>query len=119
MRELGQSFATEHNPNYSKEHIMQSGDSKKRLYRRLAVFFVFAFAIIVSVGITFYQQHSAIKAKEKEVKELNAELDTLTTQEKELKEEVKKLNDEEQVLQIARRDYFFSGEGEVIFPISK
>lgn len=119
MRELKQRVVTEQNPNSSKEHIMQQSESKKRLHRRLAVFFVFAFAIIVSVGITFYQQYSAINAKEKQLKELNAELDTLTTQEKELKEEIKKLNDEEQVLQIARRDYFFSGEGEVIFPISK
>lgn len=119
MRELRQRIRAEQSPNSVKEHIIQPSESNKRLYRRLAVFFVFAFAIIVSIGVTFYQQHSAINAKEKQVKELSEELSTLKSQEKKLKEEVKKLNDEEHVLQIARRDYFFSGEGEVIFPISK
>lgn len=119
MRELKQISISERNQNPVKEHIIQTNENRKRLYRRLAVFLVFAFTIIVSVSVTFYQQNSAIKAKEAKVKEMKKDLDALTAEEKKLKDDVQKLNDEEYVLKIARRDYYFSGEGEIIFPISK
>ena len=119
MRELRQRYVSEQNPISAKEHIIQSNDSRKRLYRRLALFFVFAFVIIVSVSVTFYKQNSLINAKEAKVKELKKETDTLTTKEKKLKDEVQKLHDEDYVLEIARRDYYFSKPEEIIFPISK
>ncbi len=119
MRELRQRTIEKQSPNPVKEHIIQTDENRKRLYRRLAVFLVFAFTIIASISVTFYQQNSSIKAKEAKVKDMKKELDSLTNKEKSLKDEVQKLNDEEYVLKIARRDYFFSGKGEVIFPVSK
>ncbi|MDM5186531.1 septum formation initiator family protein [Bacillus sp. DX4.1] len=119
MRELKQRSIGEQNPNPVKEHTIQTNENRRRLYRRLAVFLVFAFTIILSIGVTFYQQNSSIKAKEAKVKEMKKEMNALTTKEKKLKDDVRKLNDEEHVLKIARRDYFFSGKGEIIFPVSK
>ena len=57
-------------PNPVKEHIIQTDENRKRLYRRLAVFLVFAFTIIASISVTFYQQNSSIKAKEAKVKDM-------------------------------------------------
>ncbi|MEH7457110.1 cell division protein DIVIC [Bacillus pseudomycoides] len=119
MRELKQRLIEEQNPNPVKEHIIQTNENRKRLYRRLAVFLVFAFTIIVSIIVTFYQQNNDIKVREAKVKDMKKELDSLTEKEKKLKDDVQKLNDEEYVLKIARRDYFFSGKGEIIFPVSK
>lgn len=110
MRELRQRTIEKQSPNPVKEHIIQTDENRKRLYRRLAVFLVFAFTIIASISVTFYQQNSSIKAKEAKVKDMKKELDSLTNKEKSLKDEVQKLNDEEYVLKIARRDYFFSGK---------
>ncbi|PFK36822.1 cell division protein DIVIC [Bacillus cereus] len=119
MRELRQRLIEEQNPNSVKEHIIKQNENRRRLYRRLAVFFVFAFTIIASISVTFYQQNGSIKAKEVKIEEMQKELDSLTKQGKKLKDDVQKLNDEEYVLKIARRDYFFSGKGEIIFPVSK
>lgn len=119
MRELRQRTIEKQSPNPVKEHIIQTDENRKRLYRRLAVFLVFTFTIIASISVTFYQQNSSIKAKEAKVKDMKKELDSLTNKEKSLKDEVQKLNDEEYVLKIARRDYFFSGKREIIFPVSK
>ncbi|MBC6973675.1 MULTISPECIES: cell division protein DivIC [unclassified Bacillus (in: firmicutes)] len=119
MRELRQRLIEEQSPNSAKEHIIQKNENRRRLYRRLAVFFVFAFTIIASISVTFYQQNSSIKAKAAKVEEMQKELNSLTKKEKKLKDDVQKLNDEEYVLKIARRDYFFSGKGEIIFPVSK
>ncbi|AIK39750.1 cell division protein DIVIC [Bacillus pseudomycoides] len=119
MRELRQRLIEEQNPNSVREHIIQTNENRRRLYRRLAVFLVFAFTIIASISVTFYQQNSSIKAKEVKVEEMKKELGSLTKKEKKLQDDVQKLNDEEYVLKIARRDYFFSGKGEIIFPVSK
>ncbi|ENQ3108298.1 cell division protein DivIC [Bacillus sp. 491mf] len=119
MRELKQKYVLEQNPNSVKRHIIQSNEGRKRVYRRLALFLAVAFVAIVSVSVIFYQQNSAINTKEAKVKELEKETNVLMTKEEQLKEEIKKLHDENYVLEIARRDYYFSKPGEIIFPISK
>ncbi|MEH7463459.1 septum formation initiator family protein [Bacillus thuringiensis] len=119
MRELKERYVLEQNPNSVKEHIIQSNEGRRRIYRRLALFLAFAFVVIVSIGVTFYQQNSMINAKETKVKELEKETNVVTTKEKQLKDEIQKLQDEDYVLEIARRDYYFSKPGEIIFPISK
>ncbi|HDX9579338.1 septum formation initiator family protein [Bacillus cytotoxicus] len=119
MRELKQKYVLEQDPKSVKEHIIQSNESRRHVYRRLALFLAFAFVVIVSVSVTFYNQNSAVNAKEAKVKELEKETNVLTTKEKQLKDEIQKLHDENYVLEIARRDYYFSKPGEIIFPISK
>ena len=69
MRELRQRTIEKQSPNPVKEHIIQTDENRKRLYR-LAVFLVFTFTIIASIGVTFYQQNSSIKAKEAKVKDM-------------------------------------------------
>ncbi|SFJ70597.1 MULTISPECIES: septum formation initiator family protein [unclassified Bacillus (in: firmicutes)] len=119
MRELKQRYVLEQNPKSVKEHIIQSNGSRRRIYRRLALFFAFAFIVIVSLSVTFYKQNSTINAKEAKVKELEKETNVLTTKGNQLKDEIQKLHDENYVLEIARRDYYFSKPEEIIFPISK
>ena len=68
--ELRQRTIEKQSPNPVKEHIIQTDENRKRLYRRLAVFLVFAFTIIASISVTFYQQNSSIKAKEAKVKDM-------------------------------------------------
>jgi cell division protein DivIC len=122
MRELRKSYvpSENYNPNGQKQHTIQSGqDRQKRFVRRLAVFLVFALTVVVSLSITFYKQEAAIKAKKQEMKQLQKELTALKTDEKRLKDEIKKLKDDDYIAKIARRDYFFSKPGEVIFPVSK
>lgn len=118
MRELRKSVAE--NPAENLQHTIQSNNPKKKhLLRRLLVFFLCFFTVIVGVNITFYQQKVSVKEKQREVEKLSKEMKVLLAEEKDLKDEIKKLNDDEYIAKIARRDYFFSKEGETIFPVAK
>ncbi|UOY91429.1 septum formation initiator family protein [Ectobacillus sp. JY-23] len=118
MRELKNHLEQSSNQTFS--HTITTGNkSKKRLVRRLSLFFAFAFVVVVSVSFSLHKQSVAVEAQKKEIRSLSTKLKTLQTEEKKLHNEIKKLNDDDYIANIARRDYFFSKPGEVIIPISK
>jgi len=90
---------------------------RKVLFRRLAVFFVLATIISAVMISTFISRTSALETKLDEKERLETELANLQKQQKHLEEEIVKLNDEEYIAKLARRDYFLSQEGEIIFNI--
>ncbi len=98
------------------EKRTQSFEKKKLgLARRLVFFSIFA---IITTGIvltTLFSQHSALKNKEEQKSELEAKLSDLQKEETRLKEEIIKLNDDEYIAKLARKEYFLSDDGEVIF----
>jgi cell division protein DivIC len=119
MRELRKSDVRE-NPTLASQHTIQPGEkSRKRLLRRLTLFLTFALTVVVSLSITFYKQKANIKKQQAEIRELKKEADTLTAEGKRLNDQIKKLNDDDYIAKIARKEYFFSKDGEVIIPISK
>ncbi|MGR9047958.1 FtsB family cell division protein [Halobacillus faecis] len=88
---------------------------KKRLVRRLVMF-----ALLVSIvagSMVFYsmKQQSLYADKQEKYEQLQQEMNALKKEEKGLEQEIELLKDEEYVLQIARTNYFFSKEGEIIF----
>lgn len=105
---------------YMKEYdvyLERRSKKRKRLFRRLALFGVVAFIMVTSLTSYHFNQRALKKEKVGELIELQNEKDQLVDKQKELREEIKLLQDEDYVLQIARRDYFFSNEGEVIFKL--
>jgi len=104
------------------EYVQQSekagiADKRKRklLFRRLAFFFVITSVITVCMISTFISRTSALETKLDEKEKLEMELSKLQKQQNLLEEEIVKLNDEEYIAKLARRDYFLSQEGEIIF----
>ncbi|MDF0727822.1 septum formation initiator family protein [Cytobacillus sp. S13-E01] len=96
----------------------QSNNIKRRgLIRRLAAFAIFA--VIMSYGLvsTLITQSAIIKDKETEKIKLEEQLVVLKQEQVYLEEEIVKLNDDEYIAKIARRDYFLSEEDEIIFKI--
>lgn len=90
---------------------------KQRLIRRL-VLFTIVVTITISMMATYHLKQRALYAEKKEeYEQLQNELETLKEEEEALIEEVELLKDEEYVLEIARTNYFFSKEGELIFKI--
>ncbi len=98
------------------EKRTQSFEKKKLgLTRRLGIFGLFA---IITTGIvltTLFSQHSALKDKEEHKSELKVKLSDLKQDEARLKEEIIKLNDDEYIAKFARKEYFLSDDGEIIF----
>ncbi len=74
--------------------------------------------LIVGSLTAYHLNQRALQAEKKEQHEqLEDRLANLEEREQNLKEEISLLNNEEYVLEIARTNYFFSKEGELIFKI--
>jgi cell division protein DivIC len=88
--------------------------------RRVAVlrftFFGIVLALVSSVfAYTMHSQAKDIEAKLDSKKQLEQKLDKLEKQQKHLKEEIKKLHDDEYIAELARKKYYLSKNGEIIF----
>lgn len=90
---------------------------KKRLIRRLVLFSLIAVIAFGSMATYHIKQRVLHAEKTEEYEALQQDLAELEKQENNLKEEVELLKDEDYVLEIARTNYFFSKEGELIFKI--
>lgn len=111
---------TELQSQYMQQQERQQQLSKRRkrgLLRRLTMFGLLAIVSSVIMITTVISQSSAIDEKNAEQKKLEETLAGLEKDEKLLREEIVKLNDDEYIAKIARRDYFLSDDNEIIFNI--
>lgn len=90
---------------------------KKVLYRRLAVFFILATVVSYLMVSTLISQNSVLANKAEEIEQLEKELGSLKDDEILLKEEIVKLNDDEYIAKLARKEYFLSEDNEIIFTL--
>jgi cell division protein DivIC len=90
---------------------------KKILYRRLTVFLTLAAIVSYFMISTLISQNSALANKAKEVEQLEKELVSLKQDEGLLKEEIVKLNDNDYIAKLARKEYFLSEDNEIIFTL--
>lgn len=102
------------------EKKAQSMKKKKRgLRRRLTLYGICLFVFFIFAVVTIVSQNAALNEKAQQKEKIDNELVTLKKEEKVLKEEIVKLNDDEYIAKIVRRDYFLSEEGEIIFNLPK
>lgn len=92
---------------------------KRLILRRLVVFFLFAIFVSYFMISTLVSQASSLDEIKQEQEQLQQELKDLEKKETILKEEIVKLNDDEYIAKLARKDYFLSEQGEIIFNIPK
>lgn len=106
-----------------KEQVERQNQLKKRrrkgLYRRLTVFGALVFLTAIVLASSVWSQTSSLSAKEEKKEQFEKELKSLKTKQTDLKEEISKLKDEDYVTELARRDLFMSGDGEIIFNVEK
>ncbi|MCM3164647.1 MULTISPECIES: FtsB family cell division protein [Bacillaceae] len=111
---------TELQSQYAMEQERQQQISNRRkrgLFRRLFVLGLLAIITSSIIITTLYKQSVAIDEKLEQQNKLEEELTSLQKEEKILREEIVKLNDDEYIAKIARRDYFLSDDNEIIFNI--
>ncbi|MCM3006920.1 FtsB family cell division protein [Priestia koreensis] len=107
---------------YMEAQTMKKQNKSRRrvgLTRRLIAFGVIALIILGSITSVLISQHQTLQKREEDKKQLHTKIAKLDQKEKQLKDEIAKLNDEEYIKKIARRDYFLSENGEIIFNIKK
>ncbi|WP_445492776.1 FtsB family cell division protein [Niallia sp. 03133] len=90
---------------------------KKLLFRRLTVFTLFAAAIGFLMISTLISQSSTLEEKTAQKKKLDVKIASLQQQEKDLNEQITKLNDQDYLAKLARKELFLSEKGEIIFNI--
>ncbi|EGA88208.1 DivIC [Planococcus donghaensis MPA1U2] len=88
---------------------------KVRLMRRLAVFGFVVLMATIWIGSTIYAQTQTISEKAQLREDALLELEQVEKQQNQLEEQILLLNDEEYLAKLARKDYFLSEEGEIIF----
>ncbi|WP_077623915.1 FtsB family cell division protein [Sediminibacillus massiliensis] len=98
-------------------YVERQKKKKKRLYRRLMLFSLLMVVMIASLTVYHFKQRTLLAEKQEQYEQLENKMTSLKEEEKDLKEEVQLLQDEEYVLEIARTNYFFSKEGELIFKL--
>ena len=92
---------------------------KRGLRRRLTLYAVCAAIFAIIAMSTLISQHGKLEEKAQEKAHVKSQLSQLRNDEKLLKGEIVKLNDDEYVAKLVRRDYFLSEKGEIIFNLPK
>lgn len=90
---------------------------KKRLRNRLIVFAVLMCIVFGSLFNMYSGQKKLLAAKEHEKTEAIATLKDLKTEQEQLNKQLAKLDDEEYIAKLARKEYFLSESNEIIFSI--
>ena len=99
--------------------LQQKMKNRIGLKRRLIAFAIVALVFLGVTVSTMLSQSSALNEKQEKKEKLTTKLHSLEKEQQLLEEEIIKLNDDEYIAKIARRDYFLSNEGEVIFNLPK
>ncbi|GAA5417875.1 cell division protein DivIC [Paraliobacillus ryukyuensis] len=98
-------------------YVERQRKKKKRLKRRLALFAIIV-CVTFGVIITYHINQRVLYADKKATYQAKQEeLQSLQTEEADLTQKVNLLNDEDYVLQIAKTNYFFTEEGEIVFKL--
>ena len=102
--------STETHANYSKKQ-------KVRIRRRLLVFGLLASVILVLLVSTTISQNKRLAEKQQLKEDVVTKLDEVKEQQDMLSLQIAKLEDDEYIAKLARKEYFLSDNGEIIFTI--
>lgn len=92
---------------------------KRGLKRRLILYAVCASIFGILTLSTLLSQSGTLNEKTQQKESIKHQLTKLDKQEKALKTEIVKLNDDDYVAKLVRKDYFLSEKGEIIFNLPK
>lgn len=92
-------------------------NKKVSMYRNLAFMTTIFVVLVGSLIFTLVKQHDILQKKEEAKIVLQKELKQVEIQKKELKTQIVKLDDDDYIAKIVRKDLFLSKKGEKIFNI--
>lgn len=105
---------------YAKEQYVEFQKQQRQLVfrrRRLAVVFLVAMGIFIVIGVQLFNDYQRLQSLGTIKEETVAEAEQVETQLTNLKQDVKLLKDDEYVAKLARSRFFYSKEGEQVYPI--
>ncbi|MER1959078.1 MAG: septum formation initiator family protein [Solibacillus sp.] len=105
------------NPNAKRTE--QKARKKVLLRRRLAIFLIFGVVIIVGLAQFSSMQSELLIEKEQKKLETTVQLEEVLSKQELLNLQIAKLEDDEYIAKLARKEFFLSEEGEIIFTMPK
>ncbi|MEK3979387.1 septum formation initiator family protein [Psychrobacillus sp. FSL K6-2836] len=90
---------------------------KVRLARRLVLFTIVSVALVGLLISTLLSSKSAFEEKQLQKEQVAQELEQVKEEQEILKVQISKLNDDEYIGKLLRKQYFLSEEGEIIFTL--
>lgn len=102
-----------------KQQNMNRRTSMKLLKRRVMAFFTITVIIIAGLVSANLALKERLAEKEAYKAEMTEQLHTVTETQEMLKLQITKLEDDEYIAKLARKEYFLSEDGEIIFTIPK
>ncbi|WP_053368686.1 FtsB family cell division protein [Bacillus sp. FJAT-27245] len=101
------------------QYYSEEAASRKRkaLVRRLTAFALLAALLIYFTVSSIYSRTEVLEKKKAEKEKLEQRLASLEREREILNEEIIKLNDDDYIAKLARKEYFLSDKGEIIFNI--
>ena len=97
----------------------QKARKKVLLRRRLAIFLILAVVIIVGLAQFASMQSELLFEKEQKKLEATNQLEDALSRQELLNLQIAKLEDDEYIAKLARKEFFLSEEGEIIFTMPK
>ena len=97
----------------------QKARKKVLLRRRLAIFLIFGVVIIVGLAQFSSMQSELLIEKEQKKLETTVQLEEVLSKQELLNLQIAKLEDDEYIAKLARKEFFLSEEGEIIFTMPK
>lgn len=108
------------NTPYIQQKALQEQNDKRRkrgmIRRIMALVIVFSFFASLCL-MSIYNQYATLEEKRAIKEELSEELEMLVQRESELRHDIEALNDLDYIAEIARRDYYLTKEGEILFKL--
>lgn len=108
------------NTTYIQQKALQEQNDKRRkrgmIRRIMALVIVFSFFASLCL-MSIYNQYATLEEKRAIKEELSEELEMLVQRESELRHDIEALNDLDYIAEIARRDYYLTKEGEILFKL--
>ncbi|MGV3488453.1 MAG: FtsB family cell division protein [Tuberibacillus sp.] len=92
---------------------------KKGLIRRLIAFFILMGFVTFGMLHVLNNQSHKLKEMEAEKAHLQKQLNATKEEQSQLKQQIERLNDDEYLGKLARKNFFMSKDGEIIFTTPK
>lgn len=90
---------------------------KLRLFRRLTAFFIVSIAVTGFLIMTLVNSHQTLAEKKEQQVQVEEELAKVQEDQEMLKIQISKLNDDDYIGKLLRKEFFLSEEGEMIFSL--
>jgi cell division protein DivIC len=91
--------------------------SKKKKRRRLKLLSLVMVAFLVWAGSLWLDQREVLQTKMEELEAVKLKVQEANESQIELSYQIKRLHDKDYIAEVARRDYFLSRPGEMIFKV--